>query len=116
MNCEAQFDFYIACISRLTHKYFSLDCLSVCSSFSHSLMCWPAETKCCLEHTCSTKSLHCNNISGEGHILDINFHAHREKLIQERVTIKSQTDTSKFRDIVLHARVLGEYKESKMGP
>lgn len=68
-----------------------------------------------LEYPCSTKLFHCYNISGEGHILDINFHAHREKLIQERVTVKSQTDTSNFRDIVLHARVLGEYKQREMG-
>ncbi|KAL4232353.1 hypothetical protein ACF0H5_009922 [Mactra antiquata] len=47
---------------------------------------------------------------GEGHILVINFHAHREKLIQERLTIKSECDSSKYRDLILHARVLGKGK------
>jgi len=45
---------------------------------------------------------------GEGHILELKFHAHREKLIQERLVVKSETDASKHREIVLHARVLGE--------
>ncbi|XP_053406774.1 UPF0687 protein C20orf27 homolog [Mercenaria mercenaria] len=47
---------------------------------------------------------------GCGHILELEFHAHREKLLQERITIKSDTSADKYRDIVLHARVLGKGK------
>ena len=43
---------------------------------------------------------------GTGHKLVIEFHAHREKLLQERVTVKSQ-DSTKYRELHLHARVLG---------
>lgn len=46
---------------------------------------------------------------GTGHKLVIEFHAHREKLLQERVTVKSQ-DSTKYRELHLHARVLGKGK------
>ncbi|WAR22059.1 CT027-like protein [Mya arenaria] len=47
---------------------------------------------------------------GLGHQLEMDFHAHREKLIQERVSVKSITGNGNYRDIVLHARVLGKGK------
>ena len=39
----------------------------------------------------------------------IEFHAHREKLLQERLTVKSQDGSDNYREIHLHARVLGKY-------
>ena len=36
----------------------------------------------------------------------IEFHAHREKLLQERLTVKSQ-NSENYRELHLHARVLG---------
>ena len=39
----------------------------------------------------------------------IEFHAHREKLLQERLTVKSQDESSdNYRELHLHARVLGK--------
>ncbi|KAH3787025.1 UPF0687 protein C20orf27 homolog [Dreissena polymorpha] len=47
---------------------------------------------------------------GEGHNLVVEFHAHREKLIQERISVRGQAHPDKHLDIVLHARVLGKGK------
>ena len=41
----------------------------------------------------------------------IEFHAHREKLLQERLTVKSQDGSDNYREIHLHARVLGKYSD-----
>ena len=48
-------------------------------------------------------------LTGAGHKLVIEFHAHREKLLQERLTVKSQDGSDNYREIHLHARVLGKY-------
>ena len=45
--------------------------------------------------------------TGAGHKLVIEFHAHREKLLQERLTVNSQDGSDKYRELYLHARVLG---------
>lgn len=47
---------------------------------------------------------------GLGHNLSVELHAHREKLMQERFTIRSKADPSKWKHIILHARVLGKGK------
>ena len=43
---------------------------------------------------------------GQGHHLSIDFHAHKEKLLKEKLTI-SNTDNSQSLDLILMARVLG---------
>jgi len=46
---------------------------------------------------------------GEGHDLTLSFHAHKEKLLRENVTLTDSNDSSRLLMVVLHARVLGKY-------
>jgi hypothetical protein len=43
---------------------------------------------------------------GDGHELELNFNAHREKLLNEVIHIQSK-DKEKSLRLVIHARVLG---------
>ena len=57
---------------------------------------------------CPTPAHLSPHFAGAGHKLVIEFHAHREKLLQERLTVKSQDEGSdNYRELHLHARVLG---------
>ncbi|XP_012942714.1 UPF0687 protein C20orf27 homolog [Aplysia californica] len=47
---------------------------------------------------------------GRGHDLVLTFSAAKEKIMQESVTLHSQTDASQSVTLVLHARVLGKGK------
>ncbi|KAL3863887.1 hypothetical protein ACJMK2_005615 [Sinanodonta woodiana] len=47
---------------------------------------------------------------GQGHNILLEFHAHKEKLVQEYITIQGCDDQNKELFLVLHARVLGKGK------
>lgn len=49
-------------------------------------------------------------LSGEGHHVCLNFHAYKDKLIKQSLTIKNQ-DSSRSLKLILMARVLGKTSE-----